>query len=299
MKNNQRKELLLNESKKNKWILGSFLAFIFITIFLKVIDGLLLDFGFYEGKFHIGFFKDPNWVKLPSGEIDPVKEKMLIRHPNVAWLFTQFTWITTFVVFIIIFFRFFKYDNDTPKWLKWTMSQRTLSQVTMYDAIVCVVFWSAMFKNFNSSFNPSLRAFEQTITIFVHAIIPIFTITYSVIYLLKDHKASFLKEGFILRGMIYPTIYSIYYVGISVGWEDPYEISNLNSNFTGEIWKFPIALLGIYVLLVIMLLIHNYMLLKFNVHYDPKNDYEIKRRKEIKVQKYLLKLKRREQRKTH
>ncbi len=301
MNREEKKKLRAQTSKKNKWILGSFLAFIFLTIALRVIDGILLDFGFYDGKFNVDYFRKPEWVQLLhqsnlQGD-DLIKQKMIIKHPNVAWIFTQFTWITTFVVLIIIFFRFFKYDDDAPRWLKWTMSQRTLSLVTMYDSIVCVVFWSSMFKNFNSSFNPSLKGFEQTITIFVHAIIPIFMIIYSSIYMLRDKKASFLKEGFILKGMIFPIIYSIYYVVVAVGWEDPYAISNLHNNFTGEIWKFPVGIFGIYILLGLMLVTHNLLLLKFNPHYNYENDYEIQRRMRIKTQKHIEKLKRKERRK--
>ena len=277
-------ETEMSNSKKrirNKVFIAIFLTLILITIFLKAIDNILLDLGYKDGKIHLGFWNDPKWVAAK----DKPTIAMVARHPNFLWPMTQFTWITTAILTLLLIFRFFKYDQETlPRWIKWIMTQRTLSLLTMYDMIVGVVFWASMFNGFQDKFNPDLKSLELTITASVHAIIPLITLSYSVIYLLRDEKASILKEGFVFKGMMYPLIYIAYYILISVIWIDPYPITHLQDNMVGELWKLPLAIIGIYILLGFMIIFHNLMI-KHNKNYNYANDYEIKNRRQKRIEK--------------
>jgi len=73
-----------------------------------------------------------------------------------------------------------------------------------------------MFNSFKDSFTPGLEGLEFTITILVHGVINIMLLIYSLIYLTNDAKASVLKEMFVLKGILYPFIYTLYYILISV-----------------------------------------------------------------------------------
>ena len=170
------------------------------------------------------------------------------------------------------------------------MSQRTLSLIAMYDSIVCIGFWSSSFGTFTEYFNPNLEILEYFITIFVHGIIPFSILIYSIIFLIKDPKASILKETFVLRGIMYPVIYALYYILIATIWNDPYNISNLKYDFSGHIWKLPVAILLLWIMLGLMLLIHNFILIHFNKKYDPRNDYEVIRQRDAKIEKIRIKV---------
>lgn len=277
--------------KRNKTFIGIFLFIAIITILLKVIDTILLDLGWNNGSIHLGFAQDTNFIHKAYVENNTSMQTQIERHPNIFWTFTQFTWITTFILTSLMIFRFFKYDQKTlPTWLRWIMTQNTISLLAMYDLIVGMVFWSSMFKGFAKAFNSDLWWLEFLTTILVHSVIPLMTITYSIIYLVKDRKASILKEKFVLKGMIYPMIYIAYYILVAVTWKDPYPITSLHKNFINEIWKLPFALIGIYALLGLMIFIHNWLLLKFNKQYDPKNDYEIIMHRNAKIDKIQRKI---------
>ena len=280
-------EMLISQRRRrNKLFITFFLTLILITIALKAIDDIMLDLGYKDGQIHLGFWNNPKWVAAT----DKPTIAMVERHPNFLWPMTQFTWITTAILTLLLIFRFFKYDQETlPRWIKWIMTQRTLSLLTMYDMIVGVVFWASMFNGFQDKFNPDLKSLELTITILVHAFIPLITLCYSLIYLLRDKKASILKEGFVFKGMMYPLIYIAYYILISVIWIDPYPITNLHENIAGDLWKLPVAIIGIYILLGFMILFHNLMI-KHNKHYNYKNDYEIKNRRQKKIEKIQRKV---------
>ena len=325
-------ELKLKRKKNliNKWFLGIFLAITVIVFILKVIDGALLDFGYgidealqnagvdikHPKTFHAGFWSNTEVIRIVNdvNSYDSSHKalpafapiiSMYRHHPSSFWLLTQFTWITTIVIMLFLVFRFFKYEDSLPRWLKWIMTQRTLSLVTIYDMIVGIVFWVGMFKDFGNSFNPELKYLEMLITIVVHAFIPLFMIIYAEVYTLKDKKASILKEVFILKGMIYPLGYFLYYLMLTGVWTDPYNITQMhdslitvpawglngeNTTLSGhtwisELWKLGFVVIGMWILMGIMILIHNLTLLKFNKSYDSKHDYEVLARQEKKIEK--------------
>ena len=310
----------------NKWVLGVFLFIAIGSLLMRIIVGALLDVGYAEGKFHAGYFDNPqtafhgmftDWAKT-SGIVNPSWDQFLLehkaiagqisRHPNFAWFLTQFTWLTTLVIIIFLVFRFFKYEDYVPRWLKWIMTQRTLSLVTMYDMVVGIVFWASMYNGFEEKFNSSLYVPELIITILVHAVIPVFMLTYSVIFLIKDKKASLLREMFAIRGLAFPVIYMVYYMVLTIIWTDPYPVTNMHNSLTvdpisgkslehpdwgawaSELWKLPFAVIGIYIILGVFTLIHNLVLVKWNKKYDPEHDYGVIMRKNAKLEKIRRKV---------
>ena len=303
-KNNSERDVLITREneisrrrKFNKFIIGIFLFFLITTFALKIIDALLLDMGYFHGKFNFNYWHDQVFldkVNHSNSERDiKAVETMLYHHPHFFWVLTQFTWITTIVIIVLMGFRFFKYDQGKlPKWLNWIMSQRTLSLVTMYDVIVGGVFWMGMFKNFESHFNPDLYGLEIYVTIMVHSVFPVFMVIYSFIYLTHDKRASVLRERTVFIGMLFPTLYIIYYIVISVIWYDPYGMTNLHGNFGAYIGLTPLALLGMYIMMGFMIITHNLILFRFNKKYDPKKDYELKLRRKRREEKIYNKLKR-------
>lgn len=277
-------KLIRNKRKKNKIFLGIFLLIVFFTISLKAIDSILLDLGFYKGEFHFRFWNDPKFILEAKTNKDMAD--MIKKHPNFFWPLTQFTWITTILITLMMIFRYFNYNQKSlPNWLKWIMTQRTISLIVMYDIIVCLIFWSAIFNGVVETFTPDLWQIELIYTIFVHAIIPLLMSIYSIIYLIKDKRASILKEGFVFKGMIYPVFYIGYYILISMIWEDPYPITNIHNDLMGKIILIPVVLFTFYVFLGFMIIFHNLILLKLNKTYDPKKDFEILNRKNDKIQK--------------
>ena len=320
---------LRKKSLINKIVLSIFVFIAVSTLIMKIVDGILIDYGFgidklmhenwnnYRGgsyqfihdwddpkninNFHKNFWENSDIVYLAKMTINPnsniafgskgnewaipALHDMVSRHPNTFWIFTQFTWITTIIIILFLILRLFKYETIIPSWLKWVMSQRTLSLIAMYATIVAIGYWAGMFYRFADSFNPELEILEYVITIIVHAVIPFSILVYSIIFLIKDSKASILKETFVLKGIMYPIYYALYYVLIATTWNDPYSVSNLKYNFNGEIWKIILALFILWIMLGIMLLIHNYVLINFNKKYDPRNDYEVIRRRNYKIEK--------------
>ena len=134
-----------------------------------------------------------------------------------------------------------------------------------------------------------------------------YVIIYVEVYTVEDKKVSILKEAFILKGMIYPIVYFLYYLLLTGVWSDPYDITQMHkslitvvsgSNSTtlsghkwiSELWKLAIVIVGMWIMMGIMILIHNLTLLKFNKTYDPKRDYEILSRREQKVEKIKAKV---------
>lgn len=308
----------------NKWVLGFFLFVAITALIMRIVVGALLDVGYAEGKFHAGYFDNPQtsfhqmFTEWQHGDTSKTWDQFLLdhkaiasqisRHPNFAWFLTQFTWLTTIVIIVFLVFRFFKYEDYVPRWLKWIMTQRTLSLVTMYDMIVGVVFWASMYNGFNEKFNSSLYEAELTITILVHAVVPVFMLGYSVIFLVKDKKASILREMFAIRGLIFPGIYVVYYIVLTIIWTDPYPVTDMHNALTvdpisgkslespnwsawaGELWKLPVAVIGIYIILGLFTLFHNLILIKWNKQYDPEHDYGVTSRKKVKLEKITRKI---------
>ena len=309
--NNKHDQLLTSElvlkrkNKINKITIGLFIFIIVASIIIKIVDGALQDFGFgidelmskatkgtwsHHSTFHTSFWLDSRIVAQAKDPLNTTLNSMVLHHPNFLWLFTQFTWITTIIILLFLIFRLFKYEQSLPRWLRWIMTQRTLSLIVMYDMIVGVVFWSSMFKTFQDAFVPGLSILEFIMTVLVHAVIPLLILAYSVIYLTHDKDASALKEMFVLKGMIYPTIYFAYYILVSQVWQDPYGVTDFHNNFVGNLWKIPAAGILIWIMLGIMLLIHNNILFKYNKLYDPENDFEIIKRREDKIAKIKRKV---------
>lgn len=283
---------------RNKTFVGIFLLIAISTLILKIVTEILLDLGYHNGEFHFSYWQNKEIIAKAYDVNNPDAswQSMIEKHPNIFWHFTQFTWITTIIIIFLMMFRLFKYDQKTlPRWIKWIMTQSTISLLAMYDFIVGVVFWSSMYEGFSNSFNPDLWWQEIIITISVHSIIPIIITTYSIIYLIRDKKASILKELFVFKGMIYPIFYILYYLLISATWKDPYPLTDLHNNFLGEIWKLPFVILTLYSMLGFLILFHNILLLKFNKKYDPRKDYEVLMRRSFKIEKiqrkYIRKVK--------
>lgn len=312
---------------RNKIVLGIFLFIAVSTLLMRITVGALLDGGLVEGKFHVGFWSDPEkafhtefaaytsshagatWQDFLADNKDVAA--IIARHPSTIWFMTQFTWLTTIIIIMYVTFRFFRFDDTIPRWLRWIMTQKTLSLVAMYDTVVGVLFWASMFKGFSEQFSGTLFAPELTITILVHTVIPVFILTYSVIFLIKDKRASQLNEMFAIKGLIYPAIYMAYYVVLTIVWYDPYPLTTMHAKLvayqvTGgspdwahwaiQLYLIPAALLGIYVILGIMTLFHNIILHKFNKKYDPEKDYAVIQRKEHKLEKISRRLIRQEAR---
>lgn len=292
----QEKFLQLKIDRRNKTFLGLFLIFCLITLACKIVDGILLDIGLRDGKIHLGFWTDPHWLdNLTEGTPEYMAASAAIEHhPNTIWFITQFTWITTILIILFLSVRLFKYDGKAPRWLKWIMTQRTLSWVATFDTVVAIIFWSSMFNNFSKNFNGDLREFEITYTIFVHAIIPIFILIYAFIYLLFDKKASILRIKFIWKGMIYIFFYMSLYLILTIVWSDPYPVTHMHESlvkegWTGwakELWKICIAVLGVYLILGIMFITHNFVLINFNRKYITEEDYESLLNKDDLIQEY-------------
>ncbi len=291
-----------SKSKKNKILLGSFLFIIFVTIALKTTVTILWDTGYYKGEFHLWYWhtdevnnalKASRWGELPfpEGLSDKTSEfaHRALAHPYFFWSLTQFTWQTTLLLTFILCLRLFMYDDRVPKWLRWTQSQRTLSIVTMYDTIVCVVFWSALAKDFgktNDSTDHAMNALIEATTILVHAVIPACMVIYSVIYLILSTEASRLNRKFLFIGIIYPTLYVIFYLLVSVIWQDPYPVSDLATthNFK-QVWIAFLGLFGIFLGMAGMIYLHNSVLFKFNKRYRYEYDFEVATDTEKKLEK--------------
>jgi hypothetical protein len=71
---------------------------------------------------------------------------------------------------------------------------------------------------------------EMVVALTVHAAIPLMLLAYSLIYSLFDKNASILREIFLFRGMLYPTIYLLFYLLVAFIWADPYNVTDLQHN---------------------------------------------------------------------
>lgn len=282
--------------RRNKMFLGFFLTFCIVTLICKIVDGILLDIGLRGGKVHIGFWTDPHWLDglQPDSPAYIAAKAAEDHHPNTIWFITQFTWITTILIILFLSVRLFKYDGKTPRWLKWIMTQRTLSWVAAFDTVVAIIFWTSMFNNFSKNFSGDLREFEIMYTIFVHAIIPFLILLYSVIYLLFDKKASILRIKFIWKGMIYVFSYMSLYLILTIVWGDPYPITNMHKSlikdgwlgWAKELWKILVAVISVYFILGVMFIIHNFVLINFSKNYIAIEDHESLLNKDDLIQEY-------------
>ncbi|WP_420330508.1 hypothetical protein [Mycoplasma marinum] len=293
------------KNKKNKVFLGIFLGLIFITILMKVLVTILWDIGYYNGHTHLWYWKDKDVMeilekskwgsdRISGPDIKQELARRALTHPYFFWSLTQFTWQTTLIVTFVIILRFFMYDDKIPKWLSWTHSQKTLSLVTMYDVIVCIVFWSALAKTFSidrGSSDELMNFLISASTILVHAVIPAIMVIYSLISLLFLSEASRLKRKFVFTAMIYPIIYIIFYIIMAAVWKDPYPVSNILSKESfADVWIAFLSLMGIFIGIMGMSYSHNYLLFKFNKQYRYERDYEITLEIKHKIEKYDFKI---------
>ena len=318
-----RKKINNKKNIINKVTLMFFIIVVASTLLMKITISILFDFGFYDNKIHLGYFNNPEiafktefkeFLLINSGaswedflDSNQVIKKMLLKHPHFFWMLMQFTWITAIVLIIMLSFRYFKFEDRVPKWLAWIMKQRTLSLLTMYEGIVAIVYWAWMF---DVDFSNSPLAYAETInTIFIHAIIPVLLILYSIFYIAFNQQASMLDSKTPLIGIIYPSLYMIYYLILSIAWSDPYEISNIHNRINEvslksanyekkvliwleAIYLAPIALVGVYVMLGFFTVMHNFTLFAFNKSYNHLKDYDALKQidKRIKkIKKMILK----------
>lgn len=240
----------------------------------------------------------------------------ITRSPNFLWMFTQFTWLTTVTIALFFTFRLFKYEDTVPSWLKWIMRQRTLALVAMYDAVVGIIFWTALAPTLVHDLAGDLFVPNMISTILVHAVIPVGVVTYYFIFVITDKKASRLTESFALKGLILPGFYVGYYILMTILWADPYGVSSMHEALTvdpvthytyshlgqdldwaawaKQLWMAPAALLGIYIILGIITVTHNFLLFNLNKHYDPQKDHDAIKLKEKKLAKITKKMIRKE-----
>ena len=233
--------------KLNKVYLIIFMIII-IGVFLSLfITNVFTDLGWWNGHFHINYYYRPSkpgnhpayldpyyttphdkWGFYGLNDSDPLWSKWnirIIRQPKLFWTFTQFTWLTTFSVFTIVIVRLFKYQEAWPNKIKWMISHDVLYMITMLDTVVMIVFWSALFKNFDKSFpiDPILMNLGKTITILVHGLLPSLLLIYTLVFAIFDKDATILKKKhFITIGTIIIVLYMLYYVLIAFTWDDPY-----------------------------------------------------------------------------
>ncbi len=275
-------------AKLNKTVLIMFLTIAIFTWFSKLITGILYDFGYFDGNFSLGWWKPYIFEgKVPT---DPIIIDSLNKRPLFLWMFTQFTWLTATVMIIFLFFRFFAFDERVPKWLRWIRSQRTLSIIMIYEIIVLIIFWTALsFEKFRT-ISGFLRHWEVFTTVMVHAVLPTLFTIYGIIFLIKDKKASLLREGFVLKGMLLPIIYSIYYLIVAITWYDPYPATDFNGgDFMNSFIKMIGSLFGIYIMIGLMTIGHNFILLRFNMTYNPAHDADALNEREHIIEKITKK----------
>lgn len=276
--------------KINKIVLSMFLSLAILTWFSKAIIGILYDFGYFTGHFQFGWWKPYiNGEKIPDPN-DHALIEALNKRPMMFWMFTQFTWLTTTVMIVFLMFRFFAFDDNVPGWLRWIRSQRTLSSIMIYEIIIAILFWLAIsVANAGYTTKGFLKIWELVVTIIVHAVLPALFTIYGVIFLIYDQKASLLREGFVLKGLLWPVIYSIYYVVIALSWYDPYPLTNFNGQFAISLIKVIGAVFATYTLIGLMAIGHNFILLRYNKTYNPALDNDALVQREKNVQRIALK----------
>ncbi len=280
----------------NKVLIIGILSVISITILLRVITSVLLDLGFYEGEIHQSFWKE-GWIvnqigdsgksrvaldkmrQLYPGESLSLIKELSLRsgnHPNFFWTLTQFTWQTTILIFFIFLFRILLYSGTQSKGLKWINKHSTLSLLSIYDTVVCVVFWSALYKNgVSSGFSNdnAIYCLELTVTILVHAVVPLLVVCYALLYLLVGRTAKRMNYNVLFIGAIYPIAYLIFYIIMSFIWTDPYPVTNLTRMWKDKdfssVWTICVALISIFIFMALSFVLHNF-LLKFNKYKSDK-----------------------------
>lgn len=240
----------------------------------------------------------------------------ITRSPNFLWMFTQFTWLTTATIGIFFTFRLFKFEDSVPHWLKWVMRQKSLALMAMYDAVVGIIFWAALAPTLMTDLAGDLLIPNLISTILVHAVIPVGVLIYYFWFVITDKKASRLNETFALKGLILPGLYVIYYILMTIIWADPYGISTMHESLTTDpvthytyshlgqnldwaswakqLWLAPMAVLGIYIILGIITILHNFLLFEFNKHYHPDKDHDALKAREDQLIKITKKMVRKE-----
>ncbi|MCP4336355.1 MAG: hypothetical protein GY679_00720 [Mycoplasma sp.] len=165
---------------------------------------------------------------------------------NIGWMFTQFTWWTNILITILqtirIIIRNKKINN---KLLLKLLGRDWYTNWVTYISIVGTLFFagalSVVVKNYiHGSTHPKnslptvLFAQRIIITIFVHLVNPsVYIIVLTII--IKEGLLRYKKEELEFKkivkkvcfGMIYPTIYIIFYIVFALLKYDPYPISQL------------------------------------------------------------------------
>ncbi|WP_127942630.1 hypothetical protein [Mycoplasma sp. ATU-Cv-703] len=265
------------QMRANKVFLGCFLFLAIVTFLARFTIAVLLDFGLKDGQFY------PDWWKtIISGEQtaaggpnleDPYWRQLFDRRPNFLWMMTQFTWLTTLLMIFYLFFRFFGVNRDLPEWLRWIGSQRTLSIVTIYEITIALIYWFSYLSGVRIEVSGArIPVWSFLVTLVVHAFLPFFVTFYSVIFLIQDKSASLLRERFVFKAMTWPIIYAFYYILVALVWKDPYAITDFKGEFYLSLGKMIGALLTIYFLIGVMVIVHNYILVRFNHKYLASHD---------------------------
>ena len=189
------------------------------------------------------------WHFVIMWELDSQNIPIMARignSSNVEWTFTQFTWWTNILITIWLSGKLFLVKrNINNKFLTKIFSNNSYIYFLTYISTVGTLFASGSIylivnrmKNENSLQTIKPIISESThiqniiITIFVHFINPIVYI-YMFIYLYRKNQLNIKVDGkyWILKrisiGMIYPTIYCVFYVSFSLTNYNPYPISNL------------------------------------------------------------------------
>lgn len=265
--------LRLKKERINKIFLLIFLGIVLVTIVMRIMIGISKDLGMVFGKITL------DWVKKEIIDNDPLellRNDWALRHPNFLWMFTQFTWLTTTLLSFYLFMRLYRYKKDIPIWLKWITTQRILSLITVYESLVCLLFWPTVFLSVDKiNWSEPFAKLDFINTFLVHAFIPVILIIYSAIYTIYDRDASLLRKSFVAKGMLYPLLYSLYYITVAFSWNDAYSLTNFKKDPLGSLSKIPLALVVIYFLIGIFMVIHNLLLLKYNKKYNPLKDYDV------------------------
>lgn len=257
-------------TKLNKTVLTLFLTIAIVTWLSKLTIGILYDFGYFSGSFEFEWWKKYIFEGIKPTDLATIDA--LKKRPQFLWMLTQFTWLTTTVMIVFLFFRFYAFDEKVPKWLRWIRSQRTLSIIMIYELVVLILFWTALSVSRIQSITGALKLWETIVTIMVHAVLPTLFTIYAIIFLTNDRHASLLREDFVLKGMLWPIIYALYYIVVALTWNDPYPLTNFGQNFWPSFGRVIGALFCTYALIGLMMIGHNFILLRYNSQYRPTHD---------------------------
>jgi hypothetical protein len=289
----------------NKMYLLGFLSLIFFVFLLLFVTELFNDLGWWDGRFHINYYYDPaksgnhpsyldpyydtprgDWGLFGLSDKDPLWLKWntrITRQPNLFWSFTQFTWLTTYIVFATVIVRLLKFQSRWPKALKWIISHDTLLLVTVLDTVVMVVFWSALFKNFQTNFSPDivLKILRMTVTILVHSVIPIALLIYTSVFAIQDQEVTIMDKRFIVAGNLVFLSYIGFYILMAFTWDDPYAPFTILRSGVG--WWSLVGLACVMEFVVIFsFYFNNFIIKRFNKYYrNNQTHYQISKRKEL------------------